>query len=52
MKNDFKCHSNPPTLEWRKKLMTIYTCITRYGKHIEAFKSDLKITEMLRINYN
>ena len=32
--------------------MTIYTCISRYGKHIEAFKSDMKAPEMIRVNYN
>lgn len=41
----------PPTLEWRRKLMTLYSCITRYGKHIEAFKPDLKIAEMIRVTY-
>lgn len=32
--------------------MTVYTCITRYGKHIEAFKVDMKVPEMIRVNYN
>ena len=43
MESGFSYHQEPPTLVWRKKLMTIQTCIMRYGKHIEAFKSDLKI---------
>lgn len=45
MENGFKFghEKEPPTLEWRRKLMTIQTCITRYGKHIEAFRPDLKI---------
>ena len=24
----------PETLQWRKKLMAVYTCIERYSKHI------------------
>ena len=32
--------------------MTIQTCITRYGRHIEAFKPDLKVEAMERVNYD
>lgn len=38
MSKGFAYQGEPPTLNWREKLMTIQTCITRYGKHIEAFK--------------
>ena len=32
--------------------MTIQFCIMRYSKHIEGLKADLRITPMIRVNYN
>lgn len=32
--------------------MTIQTCISRYGKYIEAFRGDIVIAPMIRVNYN
>ena len=51
-KKSFIYEDLPPTLEWRRKLMTIQSCIARYGKHIEAFRADIKIAPMIRVNYN
>ena len=51
-KQSFNFEELPPTLLWRKKLMAIQFCITRYGKHIEAFRPDIKIAPMIRVNYN
>lgn len=48
----FKHQVMPDFLLWRKKLMTVQFCIMRYSKHIEAFKPDLKINAMIRVNYN
>jgi hypothetical protein len=39
------------SLEIRKILMTLRTCMERYGNHIEAFKEDNKMTEMIRVTY-
>jgi len=32
--------------------MTLFTCIERYSKHIEALKKDLKVKPMPRVNYD
>lgn len=32
--------------------MTLFTCIEKYAKHIEALKKDLKIKPMSRVNYD
>ena len=32
--------------------MIIRRCISRYAKHIEAFRPDSKLQEMPRVNYN
>ena len=32
--------------------MSISSCITRYGKHIEAFKNDFKVIPMIRVTYS
>ena len=45
-------YEKPKTLEWRKQLMTVYSCIQKYAKHIEAIKPDIEIKAMIRVNYD
>jgi len=40
------------SLKIRKILMTLRTCMEKYGNHIDAFKEDNKMTEMIRVTYN
>lgn len=32
--------------------MTLFSCIERYAKHIEALKKELKVKPMQRVNYD
>lgn len=32
--------------------MTLFTCIEKYAKHIEALKKDIKVKPMPRVNYD
>ena len=48
----FKFIDRPSTLDWRRKLMTLFTCIEKYAKHLEALKKELKIKPMVRVNYD
>lgn len=43
---------NSNSLELRKILMTVQTCIMRYAQHLEALVPNLKIKPMSRVNYN
>jgi GTP1/Obg family GTP-binding protein len=47
-----RSNKKPNTLDIRRRLMEIRSCIGRYAKHIEALRADAKISEMPRINYN
>lgn len=49
---EVKSIDKPSSLEIRRRLMTIRSCIARYAKHIDAFRPDTKLQEMPRVNYN
>lgn len=48
----FRYKQQPHTLKWRSLSMTVQTCIVRYAKHIEALNANLKVNQMMRVNYD